>query len=147
MAAGTWVVYDEFKLSLGKKVFNLTADAVKMALYQSTSNAGAASLVGAQYATLTNQVAAANGYTTGGVTCAPTYTNSAGTETFDIADASWTAAGGSIVARYAVLYDDTALNKDLIAYCLLDASPADVTLTDGNTLTVQIAASGVFTLT
>lgn len=147
MAAGAWTVYDEFKLSLGKKVFNLAADAVKMALFTSASNAGAASLVGAQLATLTGQVAAGNGYSTGGVACAPTYTNTAGTETFDVADAQWTAAGGSIVARYAVLYDDTAVNKDLIAYCLLDSTPADVTLTDGNILTVQIATTGVFTLT
>src|SRR5262252_7855951 len=139
MAAGNWVIYDEFKLGLGTKVFNLAADSIKMALFQSTSNCGAQSLVNAKYATLTNQVANGVGYTTGGVACAPTYTNSAGTETFDIADASWTAAGGSIVSRFAVLYDDSAAAKDLIAFCLLDSTPADVTITDGNTLVVQIA--------
>lgn len=146
MAAGTWVIYNEFKLNLGKKVMNLASDTIKMALFLSTSNCGSASLATAQYATLTNQHASANGYTTGGVSCSPTYTDSSGTETFDVADATWTASGGSIVARFAVLYDDTATNKDLIAYCLLDSTPADVTVTTGNLLTIQINASGVFSL-
>src|ERR1035437_8701414 len=133
MAAGAWVVYNEAKLALGKKLMNLSAtDSIKMALFLSTSNAGSAALATAQYATLTNQVAGSYGYTAGGAACAQTFTNASGTETFDVADASWTASGGSITARFAVLYDDTAANKDLIAYCLLDSAPADVTVTDGN---------------
>jgi hypothetical protein len=146
MAAGPWVVYNEFKATMGLKALNLNVDAMQVALFLSTSNAGSAALVNAKYATLTNEVAAANGYATGGVAVAPaTYSQTAGTATFDTADASWTAAGGSITARFAVLYDNTATNKDLIAYCLLDSTPADVTVTTGNTLTIQIA--NVFTLT
>jgi hypothetical protein len=145
MAAGPWVVYNEFRATLGLKALNLNSDSMKVALFISTSNAGSAALVTAQYATLTGEVAAANGYTAGGVVCAPTYSQAAGVATFDTADASWTASGGSIVARFAVVYDFTATNKDLIAYCLLDSTPADVTVTTGNTLTIQIA--NVFTLT
>jgi hypothetical protein len=144
MAAGPWVVYNEFKATLGLKALQLNTDSMKVALFLSTSNAGNAALVTAQYATLTNEVAAANGYATGGVVCAPTYSQTAGTATFDTADASWTASGGSITSRFAVVYDNSAVNKDLIAYCLLDATPADVTVTTGNTLTIQIA--NIFTL-
>jgi hypothetical protein len=144
MAAGAWTIYNEFKKTLGDKVVDLGNDTFKIGLFQSTSNAGSATLTTAQYATLTNQVASANGYTTAGVTVAVTWTRSTGTVTFDTADASWTASGGSIVARFAVLYDDTATNKNLVAYMLLDSAPADVTVTDGNTLTIQIA--NVFTL-
>lgn len=144
MAAGPWVLYHEFKLALGNKLIDLDSDTIKCALFLSTSNAGSAALASARYATLTNQHANANGYTSGGVTVASTYANAGGTETFDVADPSWTAAGGSIVARFAVLYSDTATNKDLIAYCLLDSAPADVTITDGNVLTLAINASGVF---
>jgi hypothetical protein len=144
MAAGQWQVYNEFKATFGLKALNLNVDSMKVALFQSTSNCGNVALATAQYATLTNQVASANGYTTGGVVAAPTYSQTAGTATFDTADATWTASGGSIVARFAVLYDDTATAKDLIAYCLLDSTPADVTTTTGNTLTIQIA--NVFTL-
>jgi len=139
MAAGPWVIYNEFKAAYGLKLLNLNTDSMKVALFLSTSNAGNTSLTTARYATLTNQAANANGYTTGGVVCAPTYSQTGGTATFDIADAAWTASGGSITARFAVLYDDTAANKDLICYCLLDSTPADVTVTTGNTLTIQIA--------
>jgi hypothetical protein len=61
----------------------------------------------------------------------------------DPADAVWTAAGGSITARFAVLYE---VAGDVLCYCLLDSTPADVTATDGNTLTVAFNASGIFTL-
>lgn len=144
MAAGPWVIYNEFKATLGLKALQLNTDSMKVALFASTSNCGSAALATAQYATLTNELTTANGYTLGGVVCAPTYSQAAGTATFDTADASWTASGGSITARFAVVYDFTATNKDLIAYCLLDSTPADVTVTTGNTLTIQIA--NVFTL-
>jgi len=145
MAAGPWVIYNEAKLALGKKIFDLTADSFKIALFASTSNCGSAALVTAQYATLTGELATANGYTLGGVVVgSDSWTNAAGTETFNLASPSWTAAGGSIVARFAVLYDSTPVNKDLIAYCLLDSTPADVTTTTGNTLTISIA--NIFTL-
>jgi hypothetical protein len=62
-AAGPWVIYNEFKETLGKKVLDLVNDTFKVALFTSTSNAGSATLATAQYATLTNQVSAnGNGY-------------------------------------------------------------------------------------
>jgi hypothetical protein len=144
LASGPWVIYNEFKVAVGAKKIDLTADVFKVALLASTSNAGSAALATAQYATLTNELATANGYTAGGVTPGtPTYTQTAGTATFDIADASWTATG-TLTARFAVLYDFTATNKDLVAYMLLDSTPADVVVSTGNTLTIQIA--NVFTL-
>jgi len=146
MAASAWVVYDQFKLKLGKKIMSLNAvDTINMALYLSTSNVGSESLATATYAAATNEVATNYGYTQTGVICAATWTNLAGTETFNVANAVWNASGGSITARFAVLYDATT--GDLIAYCLLDSTPADVTVTTGNSLTVAINASGVFTLT
>ncbi len=97
---------------------------------------------------VTNELSTANGYTAGGATLASvTWGHSGGTATFDAADTTWTASGGSIVARYAVIYDDTAASDELVAYILLDTTPADVTTTAGNTLTLQWNASGIFTLT
>jgi hypothetical protein len=49
-------------------------------------------------------------------------------------NAVWTASGGSLVARYAALYE---VAGDVLAYCLLDSAPADVTVTTGNTLTID----------
>ena len=147
-AAGKWKIYDQFRLWASDGTFDLDANTIKCALFLSTSDCDTLTSANALLADLTNQHANANGYTTGGVTVAATWTNAAGTSTFDVADAVWTASGGSIVARFAVLYASGTLNghvDPLIAVCLLDTAPADVTATTGNTLTVQINASGVFT--
>jgi hypothetical protein len=143
-AAGPWVIYNEFKETLGKKLIDLSSDTFKVALFTSTSNAGSATLATATYATLTNELANGNGYLTGGVTAAATWVRSTGTVTFDTADTTWTASGGSLTARFAVLYDSTPATKYLIAYALLDSAPADVVVSDGNSLSVQI--TNVFSL-
>lgn len=67
--------------------------------------------------------------------------------TFDFADPVFTASGGSIVARYWFIFDDTLVSDPLVAYGLIDSTPADVTTTTGNTLTINVNASGLFTVT
>jgi hypothetical protein len=148
MAASAWRTYRDFKTALGLKKINLDTDTIMLALFLSNSNCGDVDLATAEYATLTNQHANANGYATGGKECAnATWSETGGTLTFDVDNpAVWTATGGSIIFRYLVLYSDTATNKDLIAYCLADTGPADITVTTGNTLTITIHASGVFTM-
>ena len=145
MAADAWKKYEPFPEAMGDNTIDMDNDTFKMALFLSTSNA--ATVTNTLYGDLTNEVATAFGYTAGGTTVAATWTHSGGTTTFDVADASWTASGGSLVCRYAVIYDDTAASDPLVCFSLLDNTPANVTVTTGNTLTVQINASGVFTIT
>lgn len=147
MAASAWRKYEIFPENLGNKVYDMDGDTFKIALYLSASNA--ATVSNSLKGDLTSEHANANGYTTGGVTVTTTWSHATGTTTFDCSDPVWTASGGSIVARFAVIWDDTpAVPLDpLVAYSLLDTTPADVTVTDGNTLTLQINASGVFTVT
>ena len=150
-APSAWAVYNLFKNALGNKVVSLNGvDTIKMALFTSSSNAANSALTHSggtapMYSDLTNEVSNANGYTTGGVACAATWTDSAGTETLGAANATWNATGSGIVAEIAVLYDSTTGN--LIAWCYLDSTPASVTVAAGNTIVVQISGSGVFTLT
>jgi len=148
MAANAWVFYNEFTEYIADGTMDLDADSFKIALFLSTSNAATPTLSG--LASITNQHANANGYTTGGVVLGSvTWTRAAGVATFDCADAVWTASGGSLVARYAVIYNDTVTTPvadPLICYSLLDNTPADITVTDTNTLTIQMSASGIFTL-
>ncbi len=143
MAAGPWVIYNDFIASSYKKVMNLNAsDAIKVAIVTSSSNAINKALVSAQYANITNELSTSGGYTAGGATAASGAIAGGGataTITFDTADVSWTGSGGGFAGRAAVMYDNTSSNKDLIAYCLLDATPADVTVAAGVTLTIQIA--------
>ena len=139
MAAGAWQLTDEGRNRISIGEF-LDSDSYKIALFLSTSNIGPSSTT---YAGLTNEHANGNGYTTGGnaVTLSRSGTT---TLTIDATDpATWTASGGSIVARYAVLYE---VSGRVLAYCLLDSTPADVTITSGNTLTITIHASGVLTI-
>lgn len=138
-AAGTWTFTNEGRTKLLDGTFDIDTDSWKMALFLSTSNIGAGSTT---FAAVTNEHAAANGYTAGGIAETLTLAGTT-TVTVDGNDPVWTASGGSIVARFAVIYE---VAGRVLCYCLLDAAPADVTATDGNTLTVQIHASGIFTL-
>ena len=149
MAADAWQVYEVFYEQIGNELHDLNAtDTIKMGLL--LSGYTPALTTDLTWATIdADEHANANGYTTGGEeTVASWSISAANTIQLDCANVVWTAAGGSIVARYAVLYNSSAGGtNDLIAYCLLDNSPADVTATDGNTLTVTINAGGVFTIT
>ena len=141
MAAGAWTFPNSARTDLLNGTFDIDTDSFKMALFLSTSNIGAASTT---YAGVTNEHANANGYTTGGFSLGAL--TLAGTTTVtvdDPADAVWTASGGSITARFAVIYKSAG---NVLCYCLLDSTPADVTATNGNTLTVALNASGIFTL-
>lgn len=138
-AAGGWTFTNGGRTSLLDGTFDLDTDTFKMALFLSTSNIGAASTT---YAGLTSEHANANGYITGGNATALTLSGTT-TVTVDCTDEVWTASGGSIVARFVVIYE---VAGNVLCYALLDSTPADVTVTTGNTLTVAIHASGVFTL-
>lgn len=80
-----------------------------------------------------------------------TWVRSGGTVTFDAADLApaWTAAGGPITARFAVIYKNATVNtivKPILAVCLMDTAPADVSATDTNPFNVTFNASGILTL-
>src|SRR5687768_925703 len=129
MAAGNWTFTDGARTRMLNGTFDFDTDTFKVALFLSTSNIGAASTT---YAGVTNEHANANGYTTGGIAVTLTLAGTT-TVTVDIStDPVWTASGGSIGARFAVIYE---VGGDVLAYCLLDSTPADVTATTGNTLT------------
>ena len=141
MAAGAWTFTNAGRTSLLNGDFDLDTNTFLMALFLSTSNIGSGSTT---YAGLTNEVANANGYTTGGISLG--VLNLSGTTTVTVTDTPnpvWTASGGPITARYAVIYKSAG---NVLCYCLLDSTPADVTATSGNTLTVAFSGSGIFTL-
>lgn len=148
-STGSFTFFNSFREYALDGTIDLDTDTFKVLL---TTSAQALSASGqAVLADLTGQVANGNGYTTGGVTLASvTWNRSGGTVTFDSADPSWTASGGSIVARYWVLYKSGTANaivSPLVAFGYLDATPADVTATDGSALTYTVPATGWFTLT
>lgn len=100
-----------------------------------------------QLSDIDNEVSG-NGYSRQTLT-GVTWLESAGVVTFDSNNPVFTASGGSIVARnYHFIDDNTTSPVDsLVIYGILDTSPADVTTTDSNTLTVTANAAGWFTYT
>jgi len=137
--------YNNWKAAINDAA--LRAATVKVTLHNSTYTFAATQSV---YADLSNELATANGYTNGGQALSSiTWGQTSGTATFDAADIVWTASGGSITARRAVMRVVGTFNSQvdpLILSWLLDTTPADVTATSGNTLTLQLNASGIYTL-
>lgn len=140
---GTAAFYDSWKEQIGK-VANLATDTFKMLL---TTSAYTVDLVNhAVLSDITNECSG-SGYaraTLGSVV----YSQTASVAKFDFDDPVFTAAGGNIVARRWVIFDDTVASpvKPLVAQGLLDSADADVTVFDTNTLTFNVNANGLFTL-
>lgn len=131
MVAGPWILTDQARM----KILNGTlasGSSWKVALFLSTSNIGVTSTT---FAGVTNQHATANGYTAGGVSVTAVLAGTTSVTWSFATNPTWTASGGSIVARFAVLYKVSS--DDVMAYCLLDSTPADITTTSGNTLTID----------
>lgn len=147
MPAGKWKMYEAAKLAWANGEIDFNSHTFKINLYSSASNAntlGGGTIT--QLADITNQLATANGYTQNSKTLTMATSNSSGTITVDeTSNPVWTASGGPITARFAVIYDDTHASDIPVFVCLLDTAPADVSASDGNTFTININASGLIT--
>ena len=136
----TFNKFNQFVEYLAEKVYNLETDTLKVAL---TNTAPVAT--NTVFANIT-EISAGNGYSAGGTQA--TVASSAqttGTYKLVLNDVTFTASGGSLgTFRYAVLYNDTAANDELIGYW--DYGTA-VNITNGNSFTVDFDASnGVLTI-
>ena len=134
--AVTFSIFNSFKEAISEKVHNLSSDTLK---YMLTNTAPV--LTNTVKANIT-EISAGFGYTAGGATVTVSSSSqSGGTYSLVVNSASFTAAGGSIGPfRYIVLYNDTAINDELIGY--LDYGTS-YTLPDTQVFT--IGAGTVFT--
>lgn len=132
--------FQSFSEAMPEKVHNLGADVLKVMLTNTApvnTNTVKANLT---------EISSGNGYTAGGT--APTISSSTqtgGTYKLVLGDVVFTASGGSIGPfRYAVLYNDSATNKELIGWWDYGSS---ITLASGETFTIDFdATTGVLTL-
>lgn len=106
-------IFDAFPEAAAEGIHNLATNTLKVALTNTAPSRSADTV----FADIT-EIAAGNGYTAGGVTATvDASTQTGGVYTLTLSGISWTASGGDIAAhRYAVLYNDTAASKNLIAF-------------------------------
>lgn len=134
----TFNKFNSFTDALCKKVHNLGSDVLKVMLTN-----GAPIATNTQKSNLTD-ISAGNGYAAGGTATTPTLSNASGTEKLVCTDVVFTATGAVGPFRYAVLYNSTATNGELIAWW--DYGSA-VTMANGETFTVDFdGTNGVLTL-
>lgn len=123
--------FNIFVSDLANKVHDLNTDALKILLSDVAPVA-----TNTVKANLT-EIAAGNGYTAGGATA--TFVSGgdvSGLYKLILAAVSFTASGGSIAQfRYAVLYNSTATNGNLIGFWDFGA---EVNLTNGNVFTESL---------
>lgn len=148
MAATAWAFYNKAKKKLGDGTIDLDAGIYKMVLCTSASNASVATLD--KYGSITGNIVAQGGYVSGGRIITGVTWTSAGDPSsvkWDATDLVFTASGANLSAiKYAVIRNSTsAANGHLMVWSKL--STAAFSVTSGNTLTIQFAAAGIFTLT
>ena len=152
MAASACQLYNSAKSHIGNGTITLGAGVFKMVLAKAASNASTFTL--SVYGSLTNEVAAAGGYVTGGRNLVPATAQwvqgaSAKQQKFTMSSIglAFTASGASIVdIKYAIIRNSTGSTAGkLLCWCQL--SSANFTVASPNTLTVLPATTGIFTLT
>lgn len=136
----TFNKFFSFAEAVAGKVHNLGSDTLRVAL----SNI-APSQSNTQLSQIT-QIANGNGYTTGGAAASITSSaQTSGTYRLVLGDVVFTATGSMGPFRYAVLYNDTATNDELIGWWDYGSS---ITLNGGETFTVDFdPGTGVLTIT
>lgn len=147
MSASAWAVYNEAKKYLcnGTIVF---PGAFRMTLHTSAGNFNTATL--SQHSELTSELTEANGYSSSGKALAnETWTvgASAGQYKFDADDPFWSANGGTIAnIKGAVIWQSAAATANRKLLCRSTLTTSQFSLSAGNRLTIQFAATGILTL-
>lgn len=137
----TFTRFYSFSEAIHEKVHNLGSDTLKWILVSD-----APSLSWTQKSSVTGELSTSNGYTAGGATWTVTASSqSSGLYTLIGNDVTWTASGGNLGGgsfRYAILYNDTATNDELIGY--IDYGYL-ITVASGQTFTIDIdQTSGLY---
>lgn len=133
----SFVKHNVFVANLANGAFNLATDTVKFAL--TNADPSAQDTFGA-----ITEITAHNGYSAGGPTLgSQTSTQTSGTLTFTGTSPVITASGGTIGPfRYAYCYDSTASGKVIGHWDY----GSNLTLQDGDSVTLTISGSGILTI-
>jgi len=149
VAAQAWKVYNLAKKKIGNGTISLASTAWHLQLHTSASNA--ATLTLGVISSVTSEVTSGNGYSSSGKALTSevwTVGASAKQYKFDVGDVIWTATGGAISnIKFAVMWLSGASANARHLLCNASLTSSQFTLAQNNTLTLQIASTGVLTLT
>lgn len=148
MAAQAFKVYNLAKKKIGNSSLSLASTAFRMTLHTSASNA--ATLTLGVYNSLNNEVTEANGYSSSGKALTGevwTVGASAKSYKFDVDDVVWTGTGGTIPnIKFAAIWLSAAASANRHLLCVASLTSSQFTLSQNNTLTIQINSLGVLTM-
>jgi hypothetical protein len=148
MAAGDVVVFNQFFADVGLAVHNLDTATIRLGLITNAVTPAATTAdprwgAGGSTNFDTNEVTAGGNYAAEGPDVAGTYSQAAGTGTFDATDVSIAQnASNPTNARWGIIYNDTAAGNQCVAYIDLGSV---IDLSTG-TFTITWNASGIFTM-
>jgi hypothetical protein len=149
MAAQSWKFYNLAKKKIGNGSISLASTVMRMSLVTSASNFATRTI--GTFASLTNEIADGNGYSTSGKSLTgEVWTAGASAQQYkwDADDVVWTGTGGTIAnIKGAVIWLSAASagGRHLVAFASLTSN--QFTLASGNTLTIQMNSAGIATLT
>lgn len=146
MAASAFTLYNNAKRQMLRGLIDLDTDLKRAYLMKSTSNASTTALV--LFGSATNPVNAA------GYTGAKTLGNasslvrlSGDAAVFDVSNFIYTASGADITSIMYLIIAVSQSGTGNSVLCWSKLSSSAFTVSSGNTLTIQVNAAGVFSLT
>jgi len=136
MALGTFTWFDKALVKIANGTINLAGtnfNVVLATISQPMSKSFVGSSGAARYADLTAELATANGYTNGGLALSGfSLIGSGSSVSWSTAAMTWTLTGGGIAFRYALIFDNSATNKDLLCFLDMDTSAgSNITVSAG----------------
>lgn len=156
MAASAWAFFNKAKKLLSQSASGIRLDGgntFRISLHTSASNLGtsASARVLSTMAGIAGEITPAGGYVAGG----DALTNVAWTLQGDPASIKWdaddvvfTASGANLSGiQFAVIHMSAGGAASGYPICWSELSTSPFSVTSGNTLTIQFAAAGIFTLT
>ena len=132
--------YNQFGLNVGSGAHALPSNTYKVLLVSSSYTPDLEAHT--DLSDITNELSG-SGYSRQTLT-GVTWTRTGATAKLDFNNPQFSASGGTLTARRYVVFDDTA--NLLMATGLINDADVDVAITDGNQLTINVAAGGFFTL-
>lgn len=143
MAAGAWKINVNAKLKLGKGSIVLSGGVFNLTLHSIGASANLLSGVVSVFTSIGSEVTGGGYNAVGNTLSSNTWALSGQNAKFDSSD--WVVTGSIASIKYAVIIQSISATSGLVlCFSTLSTSPFDVT--GVNTLTIQMNASGIFTL-